>query len=98
MRPVAQFLIPLALSLSSAVAASLHGVVLDPAGRPIPHSRVIVFARGGQQRITTIANGEGKYAVDPLGAGQYLVQADAPGMTGKVAANVTLGDADATSL
>src|SRR4051794_17152690 len=97
MRPVAQFLTSLVLSLSPCVAASLHGVVLDPSGRPIPHSQVTVFARGGQ-RSSTLADAEGRYTVDALGAGEYLVQAGAPGMTRRVAATVTLADSDAKLL
>lgn len=98
MRPVAQFLIAFVLSLSPAVAASLHGIVLDPAGRPIPHTRITLFARDGQQRISTLADAEGNYSVDALSAGRYLIQADAPGMTRRVAATVTLADSDATAL
>ena len=62
-----------------------------PAGRPIPNSRVNVFARDRQLRITTVADAEGKYSVDALPAGQYLVQADAPGMARRVATAIAIG-------
>jgi hypothetical protein len=97
MRPVAQFLTSLVLSLSTAAAASLHGVVLDPSGSPIPRSRVTVFTRGGL-RLTTLADAGGTYSVEPLGPGEYLVEADAAGMTGRVAATVTLAESDAKTL
>src|SRR4051794_12963961 len=98
MIPVAQFVIPLVLSLSAAAAASLHGVVLDPAGRPIPNSRVTIFARDGGRRLSALANTEGRYSVDALAAGDYLVQAEAAGMNGRVAATVALSDSDDKSL
>ena len=97
MRPTARFLLTAVLTLSPAAAASLRGVVLDASGRPIPHTRITAFARGSQQRLATIADAEGKYAFT-LGAGDYLIQADAPGMARRVAAGVTLADTSETAL
>jgi outer membrane receptor protein involved in Fe transport len=100
MRLTARFrvLISAILSISAAAAASLHGVVLDASGRPVPHARVTIFARYRQQRITAAADGEGRYAVDALAAGDYLIEADASGLTRRVGAAITIGDGDAATL
>src|SRR6476660_863076 len=92
------FLLLVCLGCSAGFAASLHGVVLDPAGKPIPAARVTLFGRDGRQPITTVADSGGNYAIDAVPAGQYLVQADAPGMSRRVGAPITLGEADAATL
>jgi iron complex outermembrane receptor protein len=71
---------------------------LDAAGRPIPHARVTVFARDGLQRLASVADDEGRYRIEALAAGQYLVQAEAPGMTRRVGPPVTVTDAEAATL
>src|SRR6185369_15116173 len=93
MRPVGQLLTSLVLSLSPAAAASLHGLVLDHDGSRIPRARITLFAAGAQPRLMTLADAEGRYSIDDLAPGQYLVQADAPGLTRRTAA-VTLADSD----
>src|SRR5262249_27682577 len=55
-------------------------------------------ARDRQQRLATIADGEGKYVIDHLPAGQYLVQADAPGMAPRVATAIAVSEAGSTAL
>src|SRR3954452_11279159 len=98
MRATSRLLLFFFLTFSVVLAASLRGVVLDPAGRPIPGSQVTVFARNGQQPITTVADRDGIYTIDPLPGGQYLVQAEAPGMTRRVASAITIGEPDAATL
>jgi iron complex outermembrane receptor protein len=93
-----RFLLSATLNSLPIFAASLNGLVLDAAGRPIPHARVTAFARDRQQRLATIADGEGKYVIDRLPAGQYLVQADAPGMAPRVATAIAVSEAGSTAL
>lgn len=92
MRLTARFLLSTFLTISAGFAASLHGVVRDSDGRPVPHSRVTAFGRDTQIRLTTVADDEGKYTLESLASGDYLVQAEAPGMSRRVAASVTVGD------
>jgi iron complex outermembrane receptor protein len=98
MRLVTRFSLSAVLSVSAAFAASIHGSVLDASGRPIPQCRLTVYARDGHQRLTTIADDQGQYRVHGLGAGAWLVEADAPGMTRRVAATVSVAEADARAL
>jgi iron complex outermembrane receptor protein len=91
-----RFLVTAVSILSPALAASLQGVVYDPAGKPIPQCHINIFARSGVLRISAVADGNGRYLVESLPAGQYLVQADAKGMTGQVAA--TVAETGATAL
>src|SRR4051794_37622529 len=98
MRATSRLLLLAFLGFSAAFAASLRGVVLDAAGKPIPGSRVTVFGRNGQQPITTLADNDGKYTIDPLPAGQYLVQAEAPGMARRVASALAIGETDGATV
>ena len=84
-----RILLPVAL-LSTAHAATLRGTVADPTGQPMPYARVTVFARDSQQRISTTATEDGRYQFDGIAPGNYLVQADAPGLDRTVAAPVTV--------
>jgi iron complex outermembrane receptor protein len=87
-----RFLAATTISVPPVCAVSLHGVVSDAGGKPVPHARVTVFARPWQERITTLTNAEGGYSIDGLPAGSYLVQAEAPGMAPSAATSVTLDD------
>jgi vitamin B12 transporter len=98
MRPVTPYLLSAFLSASAALAASIHGTVLDASGRPVPHCRIAVYGRDGQQRRTTVADSQGNYRVDGLGAGGWLVETDAAGMTRRVAATPSIGESDAATL
>jgi vitamin B12 transporter len=84
---------PLVLSAilfaSQAPAATLHGVVRDPKGHPIARSRIVIFARHHGEQITSIADSQGAYRVERP-AGEYLVQAESPGLERSAAKPVTL--------
>jgi vitamin B12 transporter len=89
-----RFLLSAVPIISQATAASVHGVVYDSAGQPIPYANVTVFARSGQQRITVIAGADGRYVVESLRAGEYLVTAEASRMAGRVRNDITLAESD----
>src|SRR5262245_63208696 len=80
---------PLAIQ---APAATLHGVVRDPAGQTIARSRVILFSRDRIDQITSIADSQGEYRVGGL-TGEYLAQAESPGLESSAAKTVTLAGA-----
>jgi vitamin B12 transporter len=82
------------LFAGQAPAATLHGVVRDPKGQPIARSRILVFARDHGEQITAIANSQGEYRIERL-AGEYLVQAESPGLERSAAKTAELvGTAD----
>jgi vitamin B12 transporter len=79
------------LFASQAPAATLHGVVRDPKGQPIARSRIFIFARHHGEPLTLTADAQGAYRVDQP-AGEYLVQAESPGLERSAAKTVTLAD------
>jgi iron complex outermembrane receptor protein len=95
MRLGTRFFLSALLCASAASAASIHGTVFDASGRPVPRCRLTIYARDGHQRLTTVADIQGQYRVEGLGAGGWLVEADAPGMTRRVAATASIGESDA---
>jgi iron complex outermembrane receptor protein len=86
------------LVLSPAFAESLTGTVYDPHGKPVAHSLVTAFARSGQQRFSAVTDAEGKYTIQALPAGQYLVQVDAAGMAASSATAISVLESDAAKL
>ena len=93
MRRFGRPLVPLAiLFVAQAPAATLYGIVRDPEGHPIARSRVIVFARHHGEQIASIADSQGAYRVERP-AGEYLVQAESPGLERSAAKTVTLAEA-----
>src|SRR5262249_34026509 len=67
-------------------------VVRDPAGQPIARSRVILFSRDRIDQITSIADSQGEYRVGGL-TGEYVAQAESPGLESSAAKTVTLAGA-----
>src|SRR5215472_12765010 len=92
----ARWLLSAGALLSPIRAASLHGTVSDPSGRPIPQSQVSLYAREGSEKITTVTDREGTYRFDPLSPGEYLIQADAEGMARGAARALTVGTGETT--
>jgi hypothetical protein len=58
---------------------SLHGVVTDPSGAVVPNAVIAVKGTGGEFHAKT--DGNGKYAVNNLTAGKYMVAIGAKGFT-----------------
>src|SRR5437868_8742546 len=73
-----------------ALAASLSGLVRDAAGEPIPRAHVSIYAHDRQERITAVTDDQGQYRVDALAPGEYLIEAEAPGMARSGARPLTL--------
>src|SRR5215472_11446969 len=81
-----------------AKAASLSGRVNDATGKPVPQARVSIFARDRQDRITVVTGGDGQYHAEALPSGEYLIEADAPGMAPSGAHPLTIGASDSVTL
>jgi vitamin B12 transporter len=77
--------------------ASLSGHVNDASGKPVPGARVSIFARERRERINVVTDDQGRYRVEALAAGEYLVEADAPGMARSNARPLTLSVEDAAT-
>jgi iron complex outermembrane receptor protein len=92
--PAVPILIGLLLTAGQVRSATLSGFVHDPGGNPAPSARVSIFARERQQRITAAADEHGRYSVQALAPGEYLVEADAPGLARSGAVTVTLATSD----
>lgn len=65
--------------LTAASAESVTGRVLDPVGAAIARATVSITGRGGDIRRSTISGPKGEYQFEGLSAGQYLLEAKAPG-------------------
>src|SRR5262245_53652835 len=83
----------LLLACSPAPAASLSGHVNDASGKAVPQARVSI-ARDRQERITAVTDDLGQYRVDAMAPGEYLVEADAPGLARSGARPLTLPSSD----
>jgi hypothetical protein len=57
--------------------AALTGVVTDAEGSPVPNASVTLFGKRGARTAT--ADGQGEYKLPGLPAGDYKLQASAPG-------------------
>src|SRR5262245_14473969 len=84
-----EFVLAIAVVPAQAPAAALHGIVRDPQDQPVARSRVILFARDHTEQITSITDSQGEYSVQGL-AGEYLAQAESPGLARSTAKTVTL--------
>ena len=74
------FFLTLPFLIGSAEAATLGGVVRDPAGRPVPGARIVVTgARPGVRE--TLTDGEGRFELDSLPAGRHEVRVVIDGFT-----------------
>ena len=58
---------------------SIHGQVADPQGKAVPGAALTLYARGGGEPSNTTAGAAGDYRFDGLEAGDYLIEARAPG-------------------
>jgi len=54
--------------------AMLSGVVVDPAGAPVPDVPIIVRDKATQREITLTSDAAGKFAADSLTEGRYTVR------------------------
>ena len=59
-------------------AGAVSGVVRDPSGAAAPGAEVVVHSRDGSLRRTATSDSEGRYRIDGLLAGEYLLEAVAP--------------------
>ena len=87
-----------ALSAASSYAAELKGRVLDPSGSATPEARVTAVQRSTGSRAVAITGSDGTYSLPGLTAGEYLIEAQAPGFGVSAAQRVTLTGDGAESL
>jgi vitamin B12 transporter len=65
--------------LAGASAETITGRVLDPAGAAIRYATVSIHARDGDISRSAVADSTGEYRFEGLTAGEYLLEAKAPG-------------------
>src|SRR5262245_57862371 len=70
--------------------AQIEGRILDPDGRPVPYAELIVATTSAIPRHV-VADQDGRFSIDGLGAGHYELTAIAPGLVSD-AAGVDLAD------
>jgi vitamin B12 transporter len=86
----AVLLLFVAVALASAETTQITGRVLDPSGAGVPEARVSAVARASGALVKTVADAAGSYTIGGLGAGEYLVEAHAPGLGSSKPERLTL--------
>jgi len=72
-------LLALLFTASSLRADSVKGRILDPDGLAVANARLQLFDRNGGERRRAVSDAQGAYAFVKLPAGDYLLDAEAPG-------------------
>ncbi len=93
-----QILIPALAFLAPSFAATLHGTVTDASGQPVFHSRVRVFSRDRQEQVSTYTDELGRYRIESIAGGDYLVQADSQDLARSAARLLTIQASDSAGL
>jgi hypothetical protein len=73
--------------------AALTGEITDPAGASIPNASVAVTNSLTQVVHRTTTDAAGRYAVDQLDPGAYMLEAEAPGFTPREVSGLSLNPA-----
>jgi protocatechuate 3,4-dioxygenase beta subunit len=88
---------PLALALARALG-SISGVVIDPDGKPMPGVQVAAWrpdrVRAPEPPVRGTTDGQGRFRIDHLPAGEVSVSASRPGYFGENRARVKVGTAN----
>ncbi len=79
MKSIVQFTTLFAALLHPISAETVSGRVLDPSGAAINRATVTITARQGDVRRSIQTAGAGEFHFDGLNAGEYLIEAKAPG-------------------
>jgi iron complex outermembrane receptor protein len=79
-----------AVLLQTALAETVTGRVVDPSGAAISRATVTITARDGDTRRSIRTDSAGEYRFDGLSAGEYLIEAMAPGFGSNRATVLTL--------
>jgi iron complex outermembrane receptor protein len=75
---------------------TIAGTILDQAAKPVPGASVTVKSDGGSVSGTATSDSEGKYSVSGIGAGDYSVEATAPGFAVSTRRRVPSGTQEVT--
>lgn len=79
MLQIARLVLGVVCFCGAALAQSLSGTILDPLGAVVPGARVGLYVRENGTRLNAITDEKGKYRFERLAAGEYIVEAEAPG-------------------
>jgi outer membrane receptor protein involved in Fe transport len=82
-----------ALVSSPALAATISGLVTDVTGAVLPNARVVLRHVATGQEIVAETGADGRYRLDPAGAGTYLLIVTHPGFS-QAARTVVIARAD----
>lgn len=61
-------------------SSRLEGMVTDPQGRAVPNAEIRISGHSGSIRRETRSDGEGRFAIDRLAAGEYSLKAESLGL------------------
>ena len=83
---------------SQATDATISGIVLDPAGKVIPHAAVTILNEETEVRYTASTNDVGLYVAPTLPPGPYRVQVSKPGFKTLIKPGIILNVQSAIAL
>ncbi len=83
--------IALVAAASAQTADSITGVVVDSKGGFIEHARIAVHSPDNRVNRSAVADDAGRFTLNNLPAGTYVLDADAPGFATTHEANVAVG-------
>ena len=90
MKSLFQFTTLFAVLLHPISAETVSGRVVDPSGAAINRATVTITSREGEVRRSIQTAGTGEYHFDGLNAGEYLIEAKAPGFGSNRATTLTI--------
>lgn len=85
-----------ATPLFAQTGAKLHGLVQDAQSKSIADAQVKLFRQDGGAPVRTSTNSDGRYSIDRLAAGTFLLQVDKEGFQSSIH-TIELKDVDLTS-
>jgi len=101
MKPVACLLVALGACIPLAAQeyrASISGDVTDPTGAPVEGARIVVTSVDRNTQTEAFSNAAGRYLVQFLLPGRYVVTAEKPGFKKFVRDGITLAASDRLGL
>lgn len=81
--PLLGGLLLLAAAASATIFGSVHGLIHDPAHRPVPGAQVTLRAANSDWTKTVTSDDSGEFRFDAVPLGEYQVNVEVPGFAGQ---------------
>ena len=75
-------------------SGTLAGLVSDPSGAVVKDAKIILHRTNGSGSLNVVSDDAGHFVVDGVAAGEYLLEASAPGLTLSEAQNLQIASGE----